>query len=245
MNDFTYQLHTEKSIDDFTALDGTIRFYGFVKAIMLRSNVKNVLDFGAGRGAFWHDSKSVYKRQLQDLRSSGATVTAADVDEAVMEHPCSHQQVMIKAGSPLPFDNGEFDLIVSDMTFEHLENPDTVAKELLRVLKSGGYICARTPNRFGYVRLISTLLPNRLHGIVLKSVQPDRKTVDVFPTFYRLNSPQQAKRVFSGSTVSYYYDSATPSYYLGNPFFYRTFALLHRILPPFFATSVCLFIRKQ
>ncbi len=50
MTDFTYAAHPEKSIDGFTALDGTVRFYGFVKAIMLRNDVKSVLDFGAGRG---------------------------------------------------------------------------------------------------------------------------------------------------------------------------------------------------
>ena len=52
MTDFTYQLHPEKSIADFTAQDGTVRFYGFVRAIMLRNDVKNVRRLWiAGRGA--------------------------------------------------------------------------------------------------------------------------------------------------------------------------------------------------
>ncbi len=237
MTDFTYQLHPEKSIDDFTAQDGTVRFYGFVRAIMLRNDVKNVLDFGAGRGAAQQESRSAYKRQLQDLRSSGAKVTAADVDDAVLTHPGSHEQVLIKPNAPLPFEDGAFDLIVSDNTFEHLEDPDFVAKELLRVLKVGGYICARTPNRLGYVRLLSGLVPNRLHSFVLKWVEPDRKEEDVFPTFYRLNSPRQAKQVFGGKLVYYYYDSSR-RIILGIPCFierlwFFTDCFLPRSRPPF------------
>ncbi len=245
MTDFTYAAHPEKSIDGFTALDGTVRFYGFVKGIMLRNGVKSVLDFGAGRGAAQRDSSSAFKRQLLDLRTSGAKVTAADVDEVVLTHPSSHEQVVIKPNTPLPFEDGAFDLIVSDNTFEHLEDPDFVAKELLRVLKPGGYICARTPNRLGYVRLLSGLIPNRLHALVLKWIEPDREEEDVFPTFYRLNSPQQAKQVFAGKPVFYYYDSAEPAYYFGNSLLYRAFMVLHRLLPPPFATSVCLFVRQQ
>jgi SAM-dependent methyltransferase len=245
MTDFTYQIHSEKLIDDFTAHDGTIRFYGFVKAIMLRNDVQNILDFGAGRGAEHRASRSVYRRHLIDLRTSGARVTAADVHEAVLTHPSSHEQVVIEADAPLPFEDGAFDLIVSDNTFEHLEHPNIVAKELLRVLKVGGYICARTPNRFGYVRLVSSLTPNRLHAAVLNRTDPCRDEIDVFPTFYRLNSPQQAKQVFCGKPVFHYYDSAEPAYYFGNSTFYRAFMALHKLLPSPLATLVCLFIRQQ
>ncbi|OAI22632.1 hypothetical protein A1351_03830 [Methylosinus sp. R-45379] len=245
MMDISYCVHAEKAIDDFTAQDGTIRFYNFVKAIMLREKVENVLDFGAGRGAFWSDTQSAYRRHLRDLRTTGARVTAADIDEAVLSHPCSHEQALLVPDAPLPFPDGAFDLIVSDTTFEHLEHPEVVAKELLRVLKPEGYICARTPNRWGYVRLASNLLPNRFHVGVLKSVQPGRDASDIFPTFYRLNSPQQAKRVFRGKPVYHYYDSGEPSYYFGSPWLYRAFNLLHRILPAPLSTSVCLFIRQQ
>jgi hypothetical protein len=103
MTDFSLKWHPEKGIDNFSKLDGTVRFYDFVKAILLKQNVKEALDFGAGRGGFWFDDGSEYKRYLRDLRTFGATVTACDIDDAVLSHPCSQNQVVVRPGNPLPF----------------------------------------------------------------------------------------------------------------------------------------------
>jgi hypothetical protein len=77
LRDFTYRTHSEKNVDGFTALDGTVRFYNFVKAAMLAVGAREVFDFGAGRGGFWHDDPSAYRRELRDLRSAGAWVDGA------------------------------------------------------------------------------------------------------------------------------------------------------------------------
>lgn len=245
MGDFTSRTHSEKNVDGFTALDGTVRFYNFVKAAMLGdSGAREVLDFGAGRGGFWHDDPSAYRRELRDLRSAGATVTACDVDAVVLTHPCSHRQVVISPSEPLPFADGAFDVIVSDMTFEHIEESARIASELLRILKPGGYICARTPNRFGYVRVMASLIPNRLHVAALKRVQPNRKAEDVFPTFYQLNSPSQARRAFAGCDVFHFFDNAEPAYFFSSRSLYAAMLVVHKLMPAFLATGVCFFIRK-
>lgn len=244
-SDFTHRRHPEKTIDSFTALDGTVRFYNFVKAAMLKAEAREVLDFGAGRAAFWHDDPSRYRRHIRDLRTTGARVTACDIDPVVMTHPCSDRQVVIEPGRPLPFADAAFDVIVSDMTFEHIETPRAVAAELLRILKPGGYICARTPNRLGYVRLMSSLIPNRLHSIALRRIQPDRKAEDVFPTWYRLNSPAQVRSAFPGCEVAHIYDSAEPAYYFGRPSLYRALQLVHRLLPPALATTLFVIVHKR
>jgi SAM-dependent methyltransferase len=244
MTDFTHRIHSEKGVDGFTALDGTVKFYGFVHAILLKTGARQVLDFGAGRGAALVDDRSVYRRHLRDLRVGGARVTACDVDEIVTTHPASDRQVVIKPGERLPFDDGSFDVIVSDMTFEHIEDAPFVAGELIRILRPGGYVCARTPNRFGYVRMVSSLVPNRHHAGALRSVQPDRKALDVFPTVYRMNSIGQIRNLFPGCTVFHFNDSAEPSYYFGNEFLYRSFMILHRLLPGALATATNFFIMK-
>ncbi|MEO8112747.1 MAG: class I SAM-dependent methyltransferase [Phenylobacterium sp.] len=247
--DFTYAIHSEKNIDNSSKLDGTVRFYAFVRSIMLRGKAREVLDFGAGRGAFWYlnteQDGSLLRRHLQDLRFEGATVTACDVDPVVLTHPCSHQQVVLEMGKALPFPDAAFDLIISDVTFEHIEDPEQVAGELLRVLRPGGYICARTPNKFGYVKLLTSLVPNSRHVALLKRVQPDRAAEDVFPTRYRLNSVNDARRHFRGCDIYHYTDSSEPSYYFGNSIFYRALLLFHKLLPDCFATSICFFIRKR
>jgi SAM-dependent methyltransferase len=243
--DFTFRLHPEKNIDHFTACDGTLKFFGFVKATMLRTSARHVLDFGAGRGAWWHDDPSKFRKQMRDLRMGGnAVVTACDIDPVVLTHPCSDTQIVIDPNERVPFADGTFDVIVSDMTFEHIENPGFVSRELVRILKPGGHICARTANRWGYVRLMSRLIPNKMHVSMLQHVQPDRRGEDVFPTRYQLNSPAQIRRWFPSCKLYYYYDSAEPAYYFGTEALYSALALLHRLTPGFLATSLCAFIRK-
>ncbi|MDQ6971938.1 MAG: class I SAM-dependent methyltransferase [Mariprofundaceae bacterium] len=244
-SDITQCFHPEVRIDGFTKLDGTIRFYSFVKAIMLRDSSRTVLDFGAGRGAFWLDSSSEYRRFMQDLRFQDVHVTACDVDDAVKTHPCSQQQIVITIGQPLPFEDNQFDLIVSDFVFEHIADPSFVAAELLRILKPGGYVCARTANRFGYVKFMAQLIPNSLHVAFLRRIQPDREAEDVFPTVYKLNSASQVKDHFRNCDVYSYFDSAEPAYHFGNKLLYWLFSFWHKIMPDVLATSVCFFIRKH
>jgi SAM-dependent methyltransferase len=244
MLDFTFRLHPEKNIDNFTTLDGTLKFYQFVKSIMLGSTSAEVIDFGAGRGAFWYDDPSLYRKQMRDLRMPGAIVTACDVDEVVLTHPCSHKQVVIKPDKPLPFADETFDLLVSDMTFEHIENPSQISQELLRIMKPHGYLCVRTVNRFGYVRVMAELIPSGLHLKVIAGAQGHRKLIDVFPAYSRLNSLGQIRQFFPECEVYHYFDSADPAYYFGSELVYRTLQLWHKLAPSFFATSVCFFIRK-
>lgn len=194
MTDFLNKRHPEMAIDGFTVGDGTVMFFSFVQSCCLKTNAQEVLDYGAGRGMFWSEDKSEYRRRLRDLRNTGARVTACDIDNAVLSHPCSDHQVLIEPKTTLPFEDGRFDVIVSENTFEHIEDAEHAASELYRVLKPGGYLCARTPNGTGYLRLLSSMVPNRLHTRVLSSVQPDRKAEDVFPTVYKMNTPSQIDR---------------------------------------------------
>jgi SAM-dependent methyltransferase len=240
---FLDTIHPERHIDGFSKLSGTLTFYAFVRAIMLKHGAKNILDYGAGRGEAF-ETREALSTHLRDLRSDGAHVCACDIDSAVKSHPCSHEQVVISPDRPLPFPDGAFDLIVSDMTFEHITRPQFVASELLRVLKPGGYICARTPNKYGYVALITRFIPNPRHVGLLRHVQPDRKAQDVFPTVYRMNTPRQIRRLFRSCEIYCVTFSGEPSYYFGGAFLYRALLVLHRLLPPFLATTICFFIRK-
>ena len=240
---FLDRIHPERGVGGFTKLSGTVLFYNFVKAAMARTGATKVLDFGAGRGGTLH-TEMAWVRQLPDLRQLGAQVCAADNDPVVRQHPASDEQVVLERDGPLPFADESFDVIVSDWTFEHVEKPAEIAAELLRILRPGGYVCARTTNRYGYIKLAASLVPNKLHTKVLESVQPDRKPEDVFPTVYKMNSVSQIRRLFPGCSVYWFRDNSEPAYFFQNGLVYRAFIALHWLLPPLFATSICFFIRK-
>ena len=241
--DFRDRIHPERGVAGFSKLDGTVLFYNFVKATMIEAEARKVLDFGAGRGGPLR-TEVRWRRVLLDLRQFGAEVWAADIDPAVLEHPASDHQIVLEAGGALPFADEFFDVIVSDWTFEHVAEPDTVAAELLRILRPGGFICARTANKYGYIKLAASIVPNRLHRKALGYVQPPRKHQDIFPTVYKMNSVGRIRRLFPGCEVFWYRDNSQPAYFFGSPLVYRLFLIVHWLLPDVLAATLSLFVRK-
>jgi SAM-dependent methyltransferase len=241
-------LHSELVVDNFTLQDTDLAFFSLIRAASQRYGAAQILDYGAGRNCYAQDfDPSVYSffiNELRDLRFGGAEVTAVDLTPAVLTHPTSHNQAQIVPGERLPFDDETFDVIVSDFVFEHVESPEQLALELQRVLKPGGWIFARTPNRVGYVAVIASLIPNRLHVAALKYIQPDRKDVDVFPTFYRVNTLKTARKFFSQCTVSALSDHWEPQYFFGRKWLYRINQFVHALLPSSLGMTSIFIMRK-
>jgi SAM-dependent methyltransferase len=238
------RMFLEANVSGFAHRDQEVAFFSQVAALLRPSDV--VLDFGAGRGEWFHDDPVRYRRDLQNFRGRCAHVDGCDIDPVVLENPTLDRAQMFRPGEPLPYEDDRFDLVVSRYVFEHIADPAWAASELLRVTKPGGWICAVTPNKYGYVALLSRMVPNRLHAALLRSVQPHRKERDVFPTVYRLNTPGAVRRHFGpGADVYHYRDSAVPSYHFGRSFIFRGLQLLHRLLPNALGTGLFLFIRKR
>ncbi|MGO9101812.1 hypothetical protein [Mycobacterium sp.] len=59
--------------------------------------------------------------------------------------------------------------------FEHIEDPEWLARELLRIVKPGGLIAAFTPNKFGYFAVAARMVPNRRHVGALSKIQPGER----------------------------------------------------------------------
>lgn len=45
----------------------------------------------------------------------------------------------------MPFNDGEFDSVISTQVFEHIASPEDAAKEICRVLKPGGHVLVTAP----------------------------------------------------------------------------------------------------
>jgi SAM-dependent methyltransferase len=236
--------YPEIAAGGFSRVDWSVAFWSQVRALARPEH--RVLDFGAGRGEHVLDDPVSYRRALATLKGHVAHVAGCDVSPAVLGNPLLDEAHLLEAGGSLPFADASFDLIVSRMVFEHLEDPGPVAAELVRVTRPGGWICAVTPNRWGYVALASQLVPNRLHARVLAGVQPGRKEEDVFPTHYRLNSRGAFRRHFGASCdVHMFRTSGEPAYHFGSPLIFSLFNLAHRLLPEALQTAICAFMRKR
>jgi SAM-dependent methyltransferase len=229
----------------FTRVDGTIEFYTRVNALLAPE--MTVVDFGAGRGAAFHDDPCSYRRSLQRLRGKVAKVIGVDVDPVIVQNPNLDEAYTVAANGPIPLADASADLIISDFTFEHVSDPESCAAELERILKPDGWLCARTPNRWSYVALASALIPSSLHARVLRRVQPGRKSGDIFPAYYRMNDFRTMRRLFPAdrfSDASYTF-SPEPAYLPKNRFVWALALLLERLYPAALRTNLFIFLRKR
>lgn len=139
-----------------------------------------VLDLGAGAGII----------PAMNFRGKAKRICGIDLDPRVTENRFLDEGRVCDANS-IPYPDNSFNLIFSDNVFEHLEQPELVLKEAMRVLKPGGKLLFKTPNRRHYMPLIARLTPHRFHQFVNRL--RGRDEVDTFPTFYRANTPDDVQ----------------------------------------------------
>lgn len=237
--------YPETALDGFSRIDSAVEFYLRIDALLPPD--ATVLDFGAGRGQWFHDTESRTRHRLRDFRGRAARVIGADVDAAVHDNPSLDEAYVIPASGRLPLPDASIDLVVSDFTFEHVTDPAGVVAELDRVLKPGGWICARTPNRWGYIGVAARAVPNRWHIGWLRSLQPHRRAEDVFPVRYRLNTPAAVRAHFPApafETVSYAV-GGEPNYAGASLTGWRVLGGVTRLLPRAAQPMLLIFVRKR
>jgi len=231
----------EEMLGGFTTGDGTIEFFTRINAIL--EPHFTVLDYGAGRGS-WYFSEYGYKNRLHTIKGKVASFICADIDEAVLSNPTSDRNILM-SGDRVPLEDHSVDVIVSDFVLEHILDVRRFEQEISRLLKPGGYFCARTPHALHYVSWFARLIRNTRHASVLRMIQPARHAEDVFPTAYRLNTLRKIDTVFRNWTNYSYVYASEPSYFFGSRLIYRLFVLLHAILPKALTGNVFVFLRKS
>lgn len=231
-------------VSGFAHNDVEVAFSAQVRSLL--TPVSRVLDYGAGRGEWFEDDPSAFRKDLQLLKGRCAEVVGCDVDPAVERNRAVDRAAVIDPSGPLPFADDYFDLIVSRYVFEHVANPAGAAAELMRVLKPGGWLCALTPNKWGYPALGARLVPNRHHAAAIGKAQPGgRAAHDVFATHYRLNTAAALRRYFGrDADVHVQYASGPPAYYFGNGLLFRLFSITHALQPRVLSTALLIFIQK-
>ncbi|MBN2798803.1 MAG: class I SAM-dependent methyltransferase [Deltaproteobacteria bacterium] len=238
-------IYPEYAAGGFARDDHEVLFYSRIRALLKPTDT--VLDFGAGRGLL-QDYQN-YASQLSDLRQACAKVVGYDVDPEVKQNPTLSEVVLGSPGDPrLPFEDGSFDLIVSRMVFEHIEHPDKMLAEFHRVLKPGGWVCAMTPNKWGFVGILARVIPEQYHKFILKKiVKTDRTLDDIFPTYYRINSLASAERYLKeiGFENFSYVHSGPPAYFGHSLLAARVIKSYEDRVPASLGRAMHIFARKR
>ncbi|MBE9100230.1 bifunctional 2-polyprenyl-6-hydroxyphenol methylase/3-demethylubiquinol 3-O-methyltransferase UbiG [Vacuolonema iberomarrocanum] len=138
-----------------------LRFQYFDRYISTWNGL-SVLDVGCGGGY-----------TCEFLTQRGAKVWGIDQSAACIQTAQTHATaeglaIAYKQGlaEQLPFESGQFDVVVCVDVLEHVENPKQAIAEISRVLKPGGCFCFDTINRTWQSRLVMiTLLEDLLREI--------------------------------------------------------------------------------
>jgi SAM-dependent methyltransferase len=244
-HDVISSFYPELNISGYTSVDGTIEFYNRINSIISSSMV--VLDFGAGRAAWYEDDPCLYRKKTRTLKGKVKKFIGCDVDDAIFNNQSVDEGIKIDTSGLLPFEDQSIDVIISDYTFEHIINPDVVANEFYRVLKPGGWICSRTPNKYSYISILTRIVKNNLHAKILKYAQPERKEIDVFPTAFKLNSIKNISKYFIKDNFEYftYRYEAEPAYHFNNKLLFLIFLFLNKLAPPVMKGNLFIFLRKK
>jgi SAM-dependent methyltransferase len=238
-------LYPEVGAGGFSRVDGNVEFFGRVNALIKPE--MTVVDFGAGRGKDAIDDPVTYRRNLRVFKGRVAEVIGVDIDPVVLSNPSLDRAVVVEEGAAIPLADASVDLVFSDFCFEHLRDPGFTADELGRLLKPGGWICARTPNRWGYIGVFASFVPNQHHVRVLRRLQPARQGHDVFSTEYRINTRTQIRKYFPASRYEdFSYTFNTEPAYFGDSLVATKLAkLLLGRMPEALAALHYVFLRKR
>jgi SAM-dependent methyltransferase len=237
----------EISAGGFTRYSGTIEFYVRVNAL-LRPDM-TVVDLGAGRGLVADLPSEHMIRRVSVIQGKVRHVIGLDIDDGVLSNPIV-DEAKVYDGLKIPLETDSADIVVSDYVLEHVSNPEMFAAEVSRIIKPGGWFCARTPHIYSLLALAGTLTPNSRHAKVVRRAQPDggRHDTDVFPTCYKLNSRSTLDRYFPPATwENYSYTwSPEPGYHFGNKMLYRLLMIYQYLKKPILGGEVMLvFLRKR
>lgn len=155
--------------------DGTALFHALVAQFVPHAG--RILEIGAGPA-----------NTTTAFLASRGTVVGLDVSPEIRENRYL-AEARVFDGVTFPFADRSFEACSSNYVLEHVSNPQDHFDEVARVLKPGGVYCFRTPNRWHYVALASSLLPHGAHLKLANRLRNfDADAHDPYPTVYLANS---------------------------------------------------------
>jgi SAM-dependent methyltransferase len=244
MAEIVYErLFPERRFTSFFRRQIRFVFFSMLADIITPESV--VLDFGAGRGKHV-ENEFGHMGRLANLRGRVKRVIGVDPDPAVFDNPTLDEAFRIDPEGVIPFPDTSVDVVFSCAVLEHVSDPEKVVSEIARVLKPGGWFCAYTPNKWGYVGICVRMIPNALHARLLKFANPAGPAAkDVFPTLYRMNTLGAIARLFPDFRNASFIFNGPPGYHFGSVMIARLWLFAMSVMPYRMGQSLFVFVQKK
>jgi ubiquinone/menaquinone biosynthesis C-methylase UbiE len=189
------------------------------------ANGKRWLELGCGRGPF-DPVISLARRRYKESQYVGVDLSL----QSLMANP--FEGLVCSDIGQLPFADGYFEVVSSNMVFEHLKEPRAAMHEIRRVLSRDGIAVIHAASSRHFSLIAGRLIARCVGGPYYRSLvsrYSGRQEGDVFPTFYRANSAARAQKLAeeSGMWASFVTYLETP------PVFAARFGAVERVLRHF------------
>jgi len=144
-----------------------------------------VLEIGAGSGKGyqnWIDYTSICKYSL-----------GIDLDPRVSQNPNFHETSVTSAYQLEQFSETTFDLLLSNMVAEHIDDADKFIEQQLALMGSDSKSIHHTVSKFYYSSLLNYVIPESVKYWLIEKLGSGRPSKDVFPALYKLNSKRMLR----------------------------------------------------
>lgn len=197
--------------------------FDYYKELVI-SSIKDgylALDAGCGKGL----------RGVLNSWNGGPVIGVDLIKEDLVKHHKLNYRICGNIEN-LPLTKETFDVVVCNSVLEHLLNPSNFFSEVNRILKPYGDLFILTPNKYGYVALISKLIPKRWHPLIISFIH-NTNTDDIFKTHYRANTINSLRCVLKKhgflEKVIFSYEG-DPDYLIFSKLIYKTALQIRKII---------------
>ena len=159
----------------------TVSFGKDLKSLAMRSDVNRICDIGGGANPLL---------PLDFINDHGLDYTVLDIsEEELAKAPDGYKKIKADITDPnldIDLDRG-YDLVVSKFLAEHIKSGYLFHKNILRLLREGGYAFHFFPTLYDLPFLLNLIAPENLADSILLSIAPHRTkegNQGKFPAYY-------------------------------------------------------------
>ena len=166
-------------IEYYLTQDAGKRFISDLKSLALKPDVKKICDVGGGANPIL---------SLDFINEHGLEYTILDISaEQLAKAPDGYHKLQVDITNPNFNLDVEYDLVFSKFLAEHVSSGLLFHKNIMSILRKGGYAFHYFPTLYNLPFLMNYIMPKKLSERILLFVAPHRKKEGnhgKFPAYY-------------------------------------------------------------